>query len=30
VEDERLKVKREEEERFNVMPDWKKKLVSSK
>ena len=30
VEDERLRARREEEEKFNAMPDWKKKLVSLK
>ena len=30
VEEERLRTKREEEEKFNAMPDWKKKLVSLK
>lgn len=30
VEEERLRVKREEEEKFNAMPDWKKRLVTQK
>ena len=30
VEDERLRAKREEEEKFHAMPDWKKRLVSKK
>lgn len=30
VEDERLRAKREEEEKFQAMPDWKKRLVSKK
>ena len=30
VEAERLREKREEEEKFKSMPDWKKKLVSKK
>lgn len=30
VKEERLRTRREEEERFNAMPDWKKKLVSLK
>jgi len=30
LENDRLRAKREEEEKFDAMPDWKKKLVSKK
>jgi len=30
AENERLRAKREEEEKFQAMPEWKKKLVSKK